>query len=62
MLTSTEFCGITNYFGYKWPTLLELYNKLFNSSFEDAHDAKVDNEATIKCFLELKRKGIIKED
>lgn len=63
MKSSTNFCAIPNpntYFGgYKWPSLQELYQKLFNRSFEDAHDALADVSATKECFFELKRRGII---
>ena len=63
MKASTNFCAIPNpntYFGgYKWPSLQELYQKLFNRSFEDAHDALADVSATKECFFELKQRGII---
>lgn len=42
----------------KWPTLTELYKKLFNDTFI-AHDSKSDVLATTKCFFELLRIGII---
>ncbi|BAO66290.1 DNA polymerase III subunit alpha [Candidatus Karelsulcia muelleri] len=42
----------------KWPTLTELYKKLFNDTFI-AHDSKSDVLATSKCFFELLRIGII---
>jgi len=65
MKSSTDFCAIPNpntyYGGYKWPSLQELYRKLFNRSFEDAHDALADITATKECYFELKRRGIIKE-
>ena len=65
MKTSTKYCAIPNpntYFGgYKWPSLQELYQKLFNRSFEDAHDALADITATKECYFELKQRGIIKE-
>ena len=62
MLSSTNFCAIPNpngYDDYKWPKLSELYRKLFNRDFEDAHDALADITATKDCFFELKRRGII---
>ena len=63
MKTSTKYCAIPNpniYFGgYKWPSLQELYQKLFNRSFEDAHDALADITATKECYFELKHQGII---
>lgn len=65
MKSSSDFCAIPNsnsYFGgYKWPSLQELYQKLFGRSFEDAHDALSDITATKDCYFELKRRGIIKE-
>lgn len=63
MRSSTDFCAIPNsnsyYGGYKWPSLQELYRKLFNRSFDDAHDALSDVTATKECFFELKRRGVI---
>ena len=64
MKTTTNFCAIPNpntYFGgYKWPSLQELYRKLFNRDFENAHDDLADITATKDCFFELKRRGIIR--
>lgn len=59
MQSTTNFCQIPGYYGYKWPTLQELHSKLFGRGFEDAHDAYVDVAATVKCFFELKRLGKI---
>ncbi|MBN2215149.1 MAG: DNA polymerase III subunit alpha [Bacteroidales bacterium] len=58
--TTTDFCAIPGGKGgkYKWPTLTELYKKLFNEDFEEAHSASADVAATARCFLELIRKGI----
>ncbi len=56
---STEYCAIPGGRGYKWPTLGELHHKLFNTGFEDAHDAAADVEATTRAFLELVRLGVI---
>ena len=44
---------------FKWPSLSELYVKLFNETFAEAHNASADVEATTRCFLELVRLGII---
>lgn len=46
---------------FKWPTLTELYQKLFNETFSEAHNASADVEATARVFLELLRIGIISE-
>lgn len=60
MMESIDFCAIPNrYSGYRYPKLLELYSKLFHSTFEDAHNAYSDIFATSKCFWELVRKGVI---
>lgn len=59
MQLSTNFCKIPGVYGYKYPSLQELYVKLFGSEFEDAHNSAIDIEATCKCFWELKKRGII---
>ena len=63
MKRSTYFCAIpssnSRYNDYKWPRLEELYHKLFGCSFSGAHDALADVEATMKCYFELKKKGIL---
>jgi hypothetical protein len=59
MERSTGFCGIPGSSGYKWPELSELHQKLFQTGFDEAHDAAVDIEITAKCFWELKRIGVI---
>ena len=40
---------------YKLPTLIELHEFLFDTSFKEAHNATADVEATARCFLELIR-------
>ena len=60
MESSSEFCQISGPYGYKWPTLQELHEKLFNSSVKGSHDALLDVETCAKCFFGLMRKGIIK--
>lgn len=60
MKESTSYCKIPGNYGFKWPKLSELHQKLFNRDFEEAHNARVDIEVCAKCFWELKRKGIIK--
>lgn len=59
MERTTNFCAIDGPYGYKWPKLSELHYKLFNTGFEEAHNAAVDINATAKCFWELKRLGEI---
>lgn len=57
MVETTNFCAIPGNYGYKWPTLSELYHKLFGTNYEETHSAAADVKATAKCFWELKRKG-----
>ena len=58
---STEFCAIPGGRGrYKWPTLAELHDKLFDVGFEEAHNAAADVDATARAFLELVRLRVIK--
>ena len=60
MIATSDFCALPGkYSGYKWPKLDELYVKLFGESFEGAHDALYDVEATVKCFFELLKREII---
>ncbi|MBN2662031.1 MAG: 3'-5' exonuclease [Bacteroidales bacterium] len=61
MLASTKFLKLPakNGRGYKWPRLEELYTFLFEQKFDNAHSANADVDATVKCFFELKKRGII---
>ncbi|MDP3899635.1 MAG: 3'-5' exonuclease [bacterium] len=59
MQESTDYCGIEGYYGYKWPKLMELHQKLFDESFDGAHDALADVRACAKCFFELMARGVI---
>ena len=38
---------------YKLPTLMELYNHLFEDKFDLAHNASADVEATVMCLFKL---------
>jgi len=58
---STNYCAIPGRYGYKWPTLTELHQKLFGEDFGNAHDAYADAFATARCFFELKRIGVVND-
>lgn len=58
MKSTTGLCKIRGNYGYKYPKLSELHERLFGCDFEGAHDAKADVEATAKCFFELKRRRL----
>lgn len=55
----SQFVGIENFHGYKWPTLQELHYKVFNEYFINAHNSKADTKAVVNCFFEMmkSRKG-----
>jgi DNA polymerase III subunit epsilon len=55
MQSATDFCRLPGPYGYKWPTLSELHQKLFRESFAGAHRALVDVRACAKCYFELRR-------
>jgi len=56
-----SFCNIPNpyYRGCKWPSLAELHTTLFDTMFEDSHNAGADVEACAQCYFELRKRGII---
>jgi DNA polymerase III epsilon subunit-like protein len=59
MKSSVDFCKIPGNYGYKWPKLAELHKVLFGTNFEEAHNAAADINATVKCFWNLREKGVI---
>lgn len=59
MQSTVNFCKIPSKYGFKWPKLTELHYKLFETDFEDAHNAYVDISITAKCFWKMKAMGII---
>lgn len=59
MLNTTNICKLEGPYGYKWPKLEELHTFLFGESFDGAHDALEDVRATMRCFLELKKRELI---
>jgi DNA polymerase-3 subunit epsilon len=58
MRQTTDFCRLPGPYGFKWPSLQELYYTLFKTEFENAHDADVDVDISARCFFELKTRGI----
>lgn len=59
---SVDFCAIKGYYSYKYPTLSQLNQKLFNKGFEGAHSSVVDVRIVARCFWELMRQNIIYQD
>lgn len=56
---TAELCKLPGGRGgrFKFPTLTELHQFLFQEKFADAHNATVDVEVTTRCFFELIRLG-----
>ena len=63
-IESTDFCALPGGRGgkFKWPNLHELHQKLFSESFQEAHNASADVKATARCFFELARLRILREN
>jgi DNA polymerase-3 subunit alpha len=57
--TTAELCQLEGGRGgkFKLPTLTELHQFLFETPFNEAHNATADVEATTRCFFELIRIG-----
>jgi DNA polymerase-3 subunit alpha len=62
--TTAELCRIPGGRGgkFKWPTLTELHQYLFNQPFGEAHNATADVEATTRCFFELIRREVFTKE
>lgn len=61
MKTTVDFCAIKWLWDrFKYPKLWELYKVLFWEYFVWAHDAIVDVEATLKVFIELEKRKVVK--
>jgi len=59
MKATTDYCAISTFKGYKWPSLAELYKKIFLEDMKEAHNAAVDIEATAKCFWHMKKHNLV---
>jgi DNA polymerase-3 subunit epsilon len=59
MKSSVKFCKLKRGAGYKYPTLAELHHFLFGLPLPESHRALGDVRACMKCFFELKKRGIL---
>ena len=59
MKTSTDLCAIPSRYGFKWPKLSELHQRLFGTIPDGAHAAGSDAEVCARCFFEMKRLGLV---
>ena len=61
MRETTDICKLPGQYGkWKWPKLSELYWFLFGEKMVGAHDAMFDIKATMRCYYELKKRGLAK--
>jgi len=58
MKAATDYCRIPGPYGFKWPTLEQLHEKLFKTRLREMHEAEADVSTCAKCFFELQRLGI----
>jgi DNA polymerase III epsilon subunit-like protein len=68
MMETTDWCALPHVRQredgdpYKWPTLEELYIKLFSKApVVKLHDALNDVDCTVKCLVALHKRGIVTE-
>ncbi len=65
MQSTTKFCAIPGKHGFKWPTLIELYRKVYKDCGVvderdlDLHDALGDVRVMVDCFFKLKEQKIL---
>ena len=59
MKSATDYCKLPGKKGFKSPRLSELHQVLFGTGFDNAHNALADVEATVRCFWELRKRGIM---
>lgn len=57
---TTDYCKIPGRYGFKWPSLTELYEKVYGIGLLETHSALNDVKACKDCFFELSNRGIIK--
>ena len=59
MKSTVNYCKIPNNYGFKYPKLSELYEKLFDYQVKNSHNAEVDVLHTLKCFKKLKDLNVL---
>lgn len=60
MRSTTDYCKLQGRgVSFKPPRLAELHKFLFNEWFDGAHNAMIDVEATMRCFVELVKRDVI---
>ncbi len=61
MMSTIKFCALPGKYAgqFKWPKLIELHQKLFPGETFNAHSAGADVDACHRCYVELKRLGVL---
>ncbi len=59
MKSTTRLCAIRRGNGYKFPSLTELYTVLFETAPVGPHQALTDALSCMKCYFELRKRGIM---
>lgn len=59
MKATVDFCQLPGPYGFKWPKLEKLHEKLFGVKFDGAHDALNDVMVTAACFFELRKRKVL---
>lgn len=59
MMAATDYLGMQGKTGNKPPKLVELHQELFGEGFPDAHRALDDAKATMRCYQELLKRGVL---
>lgn len=60
MTTTAAYCHLPRRYGRpKYPTLAQLYSKLFGEKLQGCHRALIDVEASARCFFRLRQLGVI---
>ena len=50
MMKGTPMCKLPGRYGYKWPSLIELYWHLHGETMEERHNALYDTQLCYKCY------------
>lgn len=59
MVETVNVCKIPGYNGFKYPKLQELYYYLFGNNFSGEHSSEADVTATMSCYFELEKRGLL---
>ena len=62
MQEATYFCAIPGKGGkYKWPSLTEIHQRIFNRGFSESGRADADVNALARCFIVMYKTGVLED-